>query len=746
MAYTKVGPFVNDSSPFLNAANMNTLETGIYDAHTLIATQGDSGGVVYDHGGTGAVATTVEAKLQTIVSATDFGATGDGTTDDTTAVQAAIDYVASTGGGIVHFPNGTYLLGQIILKDHVVLRGDWIAGTVLKLADSTNDDFLKSDGFDTLEFAQASAKTITAITQANPAAVTSASHGFSDGDYVHIESVSGMTEVNDTSFIVANATTNTFTLQDTDGAAVDSSAYTAYTSGGTAKKTNYWLNSDGVLSFCGLQNLTVDGNRANNISGDGLKLYVKALFLNNVIIRDCIEDGIYSEAGDRAGQTDWEDLPEGHVGPLWIRNCGGHGWHMRGPHDISVSQIVINECGIDGWRIERLPGVYSGAADVGMAHIYANDGYGVYSNTSFRYRQLISESNGKEGVYLAGADQVQGSLTQLYRNCTSSGTYNMVVDSLTEHCLFNHLLFRNPSSAGHGGLQIAGDHIVLNAGQFYGTNGVSAGTALDVTGDAKYCRVVANVRRFNASGGYGLKTNDGGAGQYNKFDVVLQDCDTLWDNGTVGNANEYSIRGYVESGQTAFSGQGPNTDDEDEIWNVNFRLDPVVATITGITQANPAVVTATAHGLSNNDVVTIASVAGMTEVNGYKFLVANVTANTFELSGIDSSGFTAYSSGGTATQAAAMKSAARISSGAFLKPVDLNSTAVQDISIPHGLMATPEIEDVSYGLVYAGSNTTWVLDYLALRSVDAANLNFRVRLTTAAGTAADGNIVAQVEL
>lgn len=74
-------------------------------------------------------------------------------------------------------------------------------------------------------------------------------------------------------------------------------------------------------------------------------------------------------------------------------------------------------------------------------------------------------------------------------------------------------------------------------------------------------------------------------------------------------------------------------------------LEPV-KTITGITQANPAVVTSTAHGYSNGDVVYIASVVGMTEVNGYYFTVAGVTANTFQLSGIDSTAYTAYTSGG----------------------------------------------------------------------------------------------------
>ncbi len=52
------------------------------------------------------------------------GATGDGVTPDTSAIQAAIDDCSRKGGGTVEFPPGRYLSGSILLKDNVTLRLD----------------------------------------------------------------------------------------------------------------------------------------------------------------------------------------------------------------------------------------------------------------------------------------------------------------------------------------------------------------------------------------------------------------------------------------------------------------------------------------------------------------------------------------------------------------------------------------------------------------------------------------------
>jgi hypothetical protein len=76
--------------------------------------------------------------------------------------------------------------------------------------------------------------------------------------------------------------------------------------------------------------------------------------------------------------------------------------------------------------------------------------------------------------------------------------------------------------------------------------------------------------------------------------------------------------------------------------------------ISAATEANPAVLTATGHTYKDGDAIYISGVVGMTELNTNTYYIKVVDANSFSLhdsagNNIDSSGFTSYTSGGTAT-------------------------------------------------------------------------------------------------
>lgn len=80
------------------------------------------------------------------------------------------------------------------------------------------------------------AKTISAATKADPAVITATAHGYSNGDWVFISGMGGMTNFNGLTWIVVNKTTDTFQVTDLFGNTINSTSFSTYTSGGTAER------------------------------------------------------------------------------------------------------------------------------------------------------------------------------------------------------------------------------------------------------------------------------------------------------------------------------------------------------------------------------------------------------------------------------------------------------------------------------------------------------------------------------
>ena len=87
--------------------------------------------------GTGATTRTVESKLRDVVSVKDFGAKGDGTTDDTATINAAELALNAAGGGSLYFPKGTYIVTGVTKRTGTIWQGDGIGVTNIKLKAST---------------------------------------------------------------------------------------------------------------------------------------------------------------------------------------------------------------------------------------------------------------------------------------------------------------------------------------------------------------------------------------------------------------------------------------------------------------------------------------------------------------------------------------------------------------------------------------------------------------------------------
>lgn len=111
----------------LNAKATDSLAMHLAGAETVTGAKTFNAGTLLDKG---SVVFNVKA----------YGATGDGTTDDTTNVRAALSAAISAGGGIVYFPAGTYkitpsgspAIGLAVTGNNITLMGSGPYSSVIK--------------------------------------------------------------------------------------------------------------------------------------------------------------------------------------------------------------------------------------------------------------------------------------------------------------------------------------------------------------------------------------------------------------------------------------------------------------------------------------------------------------------------------------------------------------------------------------------------------------------------------------
>ena len=139
----------------------------------------------------------------------------------------------------------------------------------------------------------AAGKAITGATQANPCLLTVASHGRATGDPVMITSVAGMEELNDKIFTITVVDADTISL---DG--VDSSAFAAYTSGGTATFGDFYVakKSTAMRDFTSGNSVDTDHWGANGVAAmmEAFSPAFEAAYPNN---------GFSQRIGEGAGQV-----------------------------------------------------------------------------------------------------------------------------------------------------------------------------------------------------------------------------------------------------------------------------------------------------------------------------------------------------------------------------------------------------------------------------------------------------------
>lgn len=240
------------------------------------------------------------ASVPHLINARDFGAIGDGRADDTKSLQAALDAAALRGGSVV-IPAGVYRSRTLTIGSKVHLLGEGIEATILKLADQTDDDLIRTRDFDRLT--------------------------------------------------------------------------------GT--------NSAGGPFNWSIRGLTLDGNRAKNSAGAGLRVYGWGYLLNDLRIRQFADAGIWSEwsTEDPVWSKNGTDTPgdsmEAQVANLKVHDCGKGGVILRGPHDSQFSNCVIWNTTTYGFHFDRSPKYSAVGCQLVNCHVWGGHEYGYRVDAGF---------------------------------------------------------------------------------------------------------------------------------------------------------------------------------------------------------------------------------------------------------------------------------------------------------------------------------------------------------------------------
>lgn len=223
-----------------------------------------------------------------------WGAKGDNTkTDNNIQIQQAIDALEDAPGdvvgGAVNLAGGIYLVsGHVHLSNRVSIVGSngrdsgikanaatWSGAAYMVLCRNHNTQLA-----------------ITGISKANPCVVTVAdTTGLADGEVMRIENAGGMTQVNNTDFSIDVLSGTTIRLNSYGTTtAIDSTAYTTYTSGGTITRhisqfhvriESMFIDANDVSAItrmiygpswnedCGLRNVLLQNYRGSGVRVDG---------------------------------------------------------------------------------------------------------------------------------------------------------------------------------------------------------------------------------------------------------------------------------------------------------------------------------------------------------------------------------------------------------------------------------------------------------------------------------------------
>ena len=371
-----------------------------------------------------------------VLNVKEFGAKGDGVTDDRVAFNAAINVASAEGGGIVYVPSGTYIVtgtgtasdGAIALKDNVTLQGEGIGNTIIKLKDQytdadsthkitglirtpsgviTRNAVIKDFTINGNRHQQTIAITSISVTSNVATITTTAAHGLTGTNTLYIEGADEDVINGHLSCTVTGASAMTYSVTSGDGSKTAVLEYLTRTALGKQAITSISVTSnvatvtttvahgletgDQVIHIgCseqvinGVKNITKTGASTYTFivtSADGAKsagLYFSGL-----------HDGYFCGVTPSSAQKDTDIVVEN----VEVKSCSQYGLD---PHEqtlrFTATGIVAFDNALDGCVADYL--VESNYKNL---HLYSNGRHGlnvVTTTTGLNIENIKTEANG----------------------------------------------------------------------------------------------------------------------------------------------------------------------------------------------------------------------------------------------------------------------------------------------------------------------------------------------------------------
>jgi len=402
-----------------------------------------------------------------------FGAAGDNTSDDTSALQAAYDYAADvsnkpTGGRQVYHPKGIYRTsGKLQVESDVKLIGDSWTTTYIKPLDSAtfaaNEAVVQSKDFETVQ-------------------------GTDLWDY-YSPYPNGLIM----GFEIRNMT-------------IDGNRANVANAGGLHIYGGKWLFEDiGVINTVGHGVWTEAGIPGSSTSGDDLH--------------------------------DFLNMHESSGKNVYISNSNKHGWYYRGPNDSNIDNIQIKASAWGGFFQESTGNNSVGNLEIGSIHAYscacghdANGAQITLANSNSKF--IYTDASAKHGLIFNTSANVASYILVLKNNTNNAGAfYGVKVDSVAQIGFIRNSDQERTSGTDGGVLQVNAETYVdqLRTSQVSATSIAQKG--IDINADCTIASAV--IENYDSTGSVGVDVSSSRV----DVNVAAKNCLTAIDYNTAGRNN-----------------------------------------------------------------------------------------------------------------------------------------------------------------------------------------------------------------